>query len=132
MGRIIAAVALGYIAIGALVVATDQLFAAVIPGFKSMAMPPLYYFVISLGTDFLYSIVGGYLCSVIARARDKTATLALIVFGELIGVVSQIALWKTVPHWFGFGLLILYPPAIWIGYLLRSRSQRSPLKWNAA
>jgi hypothetical protein len=123
MGRIVAAAVAGYVAIGILVVLTDQVFAAVIPGFKSMTTPPLYYFVASLGTDSLYSILGGYLCCVIARAGCRNATLMLMVLGEIIGVVSQVSLWQTVPHWFGIGLLILYPPMVWIGSLLRSRGR---------
>jgi hypothetical protein len=121
MGRIIAAVLAGYVAIGVLVVITDQFFAAFIPGFKAMPLPPLYYFVVSLGTDTLYSVFGGYLCSLIARARSQTAGLGLIVFGEVIGLASQIVLWKTVPHWFAIALLLLYPPAVWLGSRLRQQ-----------
>ena len=55
MVRITRALA-GYVAIGVLVVLTDLVFAAVIPGFPAMAQPPLYYFVIVAFTDTLYSI----------------------------------------------------------------------------
>jgi hypothetical protein len=53
MLRIIGAVLAGYIAIGVLVVLTDQVFAAAIPGFRNLATPPLYYFVTVLCTDTL-------------------------------------------------------------------------------
>jgi hypothetical protein len=115
MGRIIAAVVLGYAAVGVLVVGTDQIFAIFIPGLQTMTSPPLYYFVSSLATDTAYTVLGGWLCVRIAREHARNATLGLIVLGELIGLVSQILLWHTVPHWFGMGLLIAYPPAIWIG-----------------
>jgi hypothetical protein len=115
MGRTVVGVIAGYLGIGALVAFTDMLFAAFVPGWKQMAHPPLYYFAISLVTDFLYSIAGGYICAVIAKSRWKSATVALIVMGEVIGVVSQALLWKTVPHWFGIGLLIVYPLGVWIG-----------------
>jgi hypothetical protein len=121
MGRIIAAAVVGYVAIGVLVVTTDKVLAAIIPGFATLEVPPLLYFIVSLTTDSLYSVVGGYLCCVIARDRCRDATLALIIGGELIGLASQIALWRTVPHWFGVVLLLLYPPAVWIGSSLRSR-----------
>jgi hypothetical protein len=119
MGRAVVGVIAGYLGIGALVALTDMLFAAFVPGWKQMAHPPQYYFAISLVTDFLYSIAGGYICAVIAKSRRRGATLALIVIGEAIGVVTQAMLWKTVPHWFGIGLLIVYPLGVWIG------SQRS-------
>jgi hypothetical protein len=115
MGRAILGVVAGYAAIGVLVVLTDQLFAALVPGFRGMVQPPLYYFLISLATDFLYSIVGGYLCGLIARERVRGAVLALMIAGEVIGLATQVFLWNMVPHWFGLGLLVLYPIGVWLG-----------------
>jgi hypothetical protein len=119
MGRAIVGVIAGYLGIGALVAFTDMLFSRLVPGWKQMAHPPLYYFAVSLVTDFLYCIVGGYACAAIAAERRRGATLSLIVLGEVIGIVVQGLLWKTVPHWFGIGLLILYPLGVWIGSRLR-------------
>jgi hypothetical protein len=129
MLRTIGSVLAGYIAIGVLVVLTDQIFAAVIPGSRTMATPPLYYFLIVTFTDTLYTIAGGYLCAVCARAAARTATLGLMVFGEIAGVVSTILGWHIQPHWFAFALLALFPFAVWIGYRLRSRGAQlsSPL-----
>jgi hypothetical protein len=121
MGRTIVGVIAGYLGIGALVAFTDMLFSRMVPGWKQMSQPPLYYFAVSLGTDFLYSILGGYVCAVIAADRKRSATVALIALGEVIGIVTQAMLWKTVPHWFGIGLLILYPAGVWIGSVLRSQ-----------
>jgi hypothetical protein len=129
MGRVIGAAIAGYVAIGILVVCTDQVYALLVPGFKSLPMPPTYYFALSLLTDFIYSILGGYLCAWIAGALARKATLGLIVGGEILGVVSVIVFWNSVPHWFGFGLLILYPPAVWLGskvFLSRDRSEPRP------
>ncbi len=127
MGRIIVAAIVGYVAIGLLVVTTDKVLAATIPGFATLEVPPLLYFVVSLATDTLYSVVGGYLCCVIARDRCRNATLVLIIGGEIAGIASQAALWRTIPHWFAIVLLLLYPPAVWIGSILRSRTAKSPL-----
>lgn len=77
--------------------------------------PPPYYFAVSLGTDFVYTIVGGYLCALIAEGNRRRATLWLILLGEALGVVVQAMLWGSVPHWYGIGLLILYPVGIWVG-----------------
>jgi len=55
----------------------------------------------------------------LAKTRVRDRVLALIALGELVGVVSTIALWGTVPHYFSFALLVLYPPAVWIGSLFR-------------
>jgi hypothetical protein len=59
MGRVIGSAIAGYVAIGILVVCTDQIFALLVPGFKSLPMPPTYYFAVSLLTDTIYSIIGG-------------------------------------------------------------------------
>lgn len=125
MLRNILAVIAGYLATGLLVFSTDQFFAAIVPGFKSITTPPLYYFLISIVTDTLYSIIGGFLCSRIARLPSRrNATLSLILLGEFVGLVSTVFLWKIVPHWFSFALLLLYPPAVWLGYKLQSRQAR--------
>jgi hypothetical protein len=125
MIRTVLAILAGYAEIGLLVVMTDQLFAAVIPGFRSMAMPPAYYFGLSLLTDSFYSMAGGYLCAMIAREHFRRATLGLMIFGEIVGIASQVALWRTVPHWFALALLILYPPMVWIGAGIRSRGRHA-------
>jgi hypothetical protein len=117
MGRMILAILAGYVLIGVLVTVTDRVFAAV-PGFAIMN-PPRYYFLVTLGTDFVYSAVGGYVCSWIAGERAWEGTLCLIAFGETIGLASQVLSWKTVPHWFGIGVLVMYPLGVWIGSRLR-------------
>ncbi len=122
MWRSVAAVVSGYLITGVLIVATDQIFALTVPGFKQMAMPPDYYFAISIATDALYSAVGGWLCAAIAKKRVRDHVLALIVLGEAVGVASTIALWSTVPHYFSFALLAIYPPAVWVGSRFRKAS----------
>jgi len=126
MRRIIAAVFAGYIAIGIMVVLNDQVAARVIPGFASMAVPPASYFRSSLVTNTLYSVLGGLLCAAIARQHARRATVWLMAFGEMAGIASQIALWRTVPHWFGLVLLLTYPPAIWFGAKLREARRVAP------
>jgi len=120
MGRAVVGVIAGYLATGAFVASTDMLFARLVAGWQQMGQPRLYYFAVTLGMDFLYSILGGYVCAVIATNHRRGATLGLIVLGSAIGLVAQALLWKTVPHWFGIGLLVLYPVAIWIGSRLGS------------
>ncbi|MBZ5609734.1 MAG: hypothetical protein LAP38_15850 [Acidobacteriia bacterium] len=125
MLRTVLAAIAGYALIGVLVVFTDQLFSLMIQGFRAMATLPDYYFKVTLGTDAFYSILGGYLCAALAQKAAKDARLWMIVGGEMVGLAAVIALWKTQPHWFALGLLIVYPPAVWIGSWLGSRAQRS-------
>jgi hypothetical protein len=121
MWRTVLAVAAGYVATGVLVVITDSISAALIPGFRTLTEPPMKYLVVTLVTDFIYSIVGGYICAAIAAAQAHGATIGLMIFGELMGIASAIFSWNMQPHWFAIALLILYPPGVWIGYKLRPR-----------
>jgi hypothetical protein len=122
MVRVAAAVIAGWVGIGILVVLTDAIFAATVPGFRTMTPQPLYYFVTVTFTDTLYSIVGGYVCAVIAHTAIHRATWGLMIFGEIFGVVSAVLFWSSQPHWLALGLLVLYPLAVWFGSRLRSRS----------
>jgi hypothetical protein len=119
--RVIGAVLAGYAAIGALIVVTDWIFGFFIPELRSSREPPGYYFAASIMTDSIYSVIGGYLCAKVARTAVRNATLGLMVFGELMGVVSTVMLWYTVPHPYSFALLVLYPPLVWLGSWLRLR-----------
>jgi|HubBroStandDraft_4_1064222.scaffolds.fasta_scaffold201152_2 hypothetical protein len=132
MVRIVGAVLAGYVAIGVLVVLTDLIFAAVIPGFRAMAAPPLYYFVIVTCTNTLYSMAGGYLCAMIAGASARKATLGLMIFGEVMGIGSTILQWHAQPHWSALALLVLFPVAVWIGSRLRSGNAGGALASAAA
>lgn len=113
MVRAILAAIAGYLMIGLLVTFTDQVFTAM-QGFNS-AGPPRSYFLISIVTDSFYSCLGGYLCAGIAKQNSRLATLILLIGGELIGVVAFIMFWRSVPHWFGAVLLVLYPACVRAG-----------------
>ena len=113
MLRIVIAVLLGYALIGGLIW-TDQLYAHLIPGVSPMATPPTWYFLLSMATDTIYTLIGGWLCARISRS-DIRATLGLIILGEVMAIASTVYLWNNVPHFYGFYLLIMYPPAIWFG-----------------
>jgi hypothetical protein len=115
IGRSVGAVLLGYVVIGILVVLTDQLWSMSVRGFSSLPQPPTYYFATTLFTDFLYSAVGGWVSVRIPRQRQMRHAVGLIIFGELIGIATQVGLWNTVPHWYGLTLLILYPAGVWLG-----------------
>jgi hypothetical protein len=119
MARMILGILSGYVLIGVLVTIMNRIFAMAVPGFNTVPNLPHYYFLVTVGTDFIFSIIGGYVCSWIARERAYEGTLCLIALGETIGLAGQVLLWHSVPHWFGIGVLVLYPLAVWIGSKLR-------------
>jgi hypothetical protein len=125
MLRAILAVVAGYILIGTLVRTTDGVFLMSIQGFLAMPNLPPYYFVVSLITDSLYSLLGGYVCSMVAQTRARNAVTGLIITVAMIGVSSLFALWNTVPHWFGIALIGVSPVFIWIGGQLSLRLRKT-------
>ena len=118
MLRTIVAVLVAYAFIGILIAGTDHFYGQQIRGFSTMKMPPIWYFLASMATDILYTFAGGWLCAVISL-RDMRATVGLIVFGEVMGIASTVYLWNTVPHFYSFYLLAVYPPAVWFGAKMR-------------
>jgi hypothetical protein len=123
MLRMILAAVAGYVSIGLLVVSTDGIFAAL--RLASDHYMPTWYFAVSLVMDSLYSVVGGYVCAWLAREKARGAAIGLIVGGEIIGLASQIMLWNKAPHWYGIGLLVTYPIAVWFGGQMRRPLARS-------
>ena len=120
IGRIILAVAAGYIVDGILVALTEQLLSLRAPGVA--ATRPLSYFVVDLISQCLYTVVGGYLCCAIARPDLRAAMAGLMGLGGLVGALSLVLSWKTEPRWYGIGLLAVYPPCVWIGWTLKGRA----------
>ena len=74
----------------------------------------------------------GILRNWIASASARGTTIGLIVFGELMGIVSAIVSWAMQPHWFAIALLILYPIAVWIGYVIARRAPQGSQSARAA
>jgi len=103
MLRVILGGLLGYALIGILIAAGDTI----------LPRGPNYYR-IALVTDTVFTLAGGWLCGLIARG-DTRAAWGLILIGEVMGIASTVYLWHTAPHYYSFYLLIMYPPAVWIG-----------------
>jgi hypothetical protein len=100
IGRTILAVIAGYGANAVLVGVTEQLF--------SRFMVKTDYLVADLITQCLYTIVGGYLCCLIAQRSGRIAVAGLIGTGLLLGTVSLATSWQAEPGWYGIALLTAY------------------------
>ena len=119
MVRIVGGAATGYVLIGLLVVLTDRLFAL-------LTIPLTYYFAITLATDCMWTVLGGFACSKLSYGSRK-AVFGLMIFGEIMGILSAFLAWSTQPHWFAIALLVLYPVAIWVGYKLSGTADAATL-----
>lgn len=122
MGRSILAVILGFGIIGVFVTATDQLFALALPGFEQLPVKPDRYYLISLVTSSVYSLIGGWTCAWIAKKNIRQHAIALVVLGELSGIAALVSSWKIVPYYYTLSLLVLYPLAVMLGAKVYSRT----------
>jgi peptidoglycan/LPS O-acetylase OafA/YrhL len=116
VGRTVFAIVAGYLVNGILVAVTEQFFSSIIPGANTA--PPVDYFALDLMSQCLYTVIGGYLCYLIAQASQRAAIVGLMGLGLLVGAVSLVGSWKTEPHWYGIALLVIYSPCVWIGWKL--------------
>jgi Ca2+/Na+ antiporter len=118
IGRIIVAIVTSYTANAILVVAAEALFLRLLPDIDATRA----FYIVDLISQCLCTVVAGYLCCVIARPLQRIAMAGLIILGVLVGTVSLATSWKTEPHWYGVALLFVYPPCVWIGWTLKSRT----------
>jgi hypothetical protein len=119
VGRGIAAAAAGWLTDGLLVLATERLL---VRHFGS-DVPP--YYVIDFVTQCLYTVIGGYVCGVIAAPKQWWAIVGMIGLALLVGTVSVATSWGREPHWYAILLLVVYAPCALLGWTLRRRSART-------
>jgi hypothetical protein len=120
----------GYIAIGLLIGCTDMIWSALLLHTNNVAAFPPVYWQVSLATTALYTALGGYLCVRIAGPRWSLGRMTLIVAGEGIGLAFVLATWNNPiagPHWYGLGLMIIFPPAIFLGGRLAQPRAATPV-----
>jgi hypothetical protein len=112
MKRVILGSLLGYVFIGLTTVMTHQLlYARMVPTEDS---PRTRYLAVTTATDIILAILGGWLCATVSQ-RARGATLALVIAGEVSSVALALLLWSEVPHFYNFVSWIVYPPAVWLG-----------------
>jgi peptidoglycan/LPS O-acetylase OafA/YrhL len=121
MLRTILAVLVGYGTNAALVAATEE--------FLPKFMRGTSYFVTDLITQCLYEVVAGYVCCLVSkRSNRRLAVFVLIGLGLLIGTISVVASWNAEPHWYQIGLLVVWAPCVWIGYVLANPATKEVAK----
>ena len=116
----ILAVVAGYLANGILVAGSEALLTKWMP-----RLPFRSFYAIDLVSQCIYTIVGGYICRMVARPSARAALAGLIGLAMLVGTISLITSWKSEPHWYGIALLMVYPPCAWAGW--RSKEAREKL-----
>lgn len=111
----------GWGSVGVLVVLTDGLLHLLFPSEYTMGKrPPDYLAALSLVTSTLWSVVGGWVTARIAKTKPWHHILGLIVWGELMGVVSLVMTWGQIQAWYQIGLIVAWLPAVVAGGWIRA------------
>lgn len=121
VGRVILAVFAGWITNAILTGAAEVLMWRSMRG-AGGHLPPRYY-MIDLICQCCFTVLGGYLCCVIARPLHRVAMISLMALGLLIGGLSLPSSWSREPHWYRIALLAAWVPCIWMGWTLRSSAR---------
>jgi len=110
---IILAVLVGYTVNALLIAGAEQLL--------SMAFADRTWMRADVATQCVIQAVSGYLCSRMARDKERAATIGLIIVGLLVGTISVVRSWHAEAHWYAISLLIVYAPCVWIGHRMERR-----------
>lgn len=60
----------------------------------------------------MWSVIGGYITAQVVSRKRWHHIVALVIWGELMGVVSAIATWGQIQSWYLIGLILLWVPAV--------------------
>lgn len=106
----------GWAVVGVLVVLTDLVLGKIFPTeYVAGRIPPDRLSALSLATATLYSVLGGWITVKLARTRPWRHAMYLILWGELMGVLSAVMTWGQIQWWYQIGLLAAWPLAIALG-----------------
>jgi hypothetical protein len=116
MLRSILSVLAGWASVGILVVLTDLVLGKMFPAeYVAGKIPPDRLAALSLGISTLYSVLGGWITAKLAARRPWRHAVYLILWGEIMGVLSAVMTWGQIQWWYQTGLLVAWPVAIAAG-----------------
>jgi nitrate/nitrite transporter NarK len=119
--RSVAAIVASYIVVYGIVFASDPILALLFPGqYVSGKVPPTFLLWLTTAIFALASILGGWLCVLLAPTRPVLHLFVLFLVGEAIGIVFTVGNWSMWPHWYSFVWLAIWPACLWVGGWARS------------
>jgi len=119
LGRSIAAVVLGFLAVVVLSLATDQLFHVLDvypPWGEPMWSPALNLLALTYRT--VYTVLGGYLTARLAPQAPMRHVAILAVIGTvaaIAGALTALSVADLGPTWYPIALAVLAFPSVWLG-----------------
>ena len=125
--RSVASVVVSYVVVYGIVMLSDPVLTHFFPGqYVVGKVPPTFLLWTSTAIFAAASILGGWLCTVIAPSRPGVHLLSLFAVGEALGLFFTWRMWGQWPHWHSFVWLAVWPVCIWIGGLIRRSPQMPP------
>ncbi len=107
----------------ALVAATDPLLHALFPNDYNRGQTiPDWLLWLSTALFTVISILCAWVCAKLAPSKVRMHVIGFFALGEVLGVVATALNWGGVPHWYSIAWLVVWIPAVWIGWKLAGRS----------
>lgn len=120
--RSVGAVVAGFLTIGVLSTAADQLFHAT--GVFPPNGQPMYddgLFALALGYRALFGILAGFVTARLAPSHPLGHALALGVVGVVLSTIGAVAMWDMGPGWYPVAVIMICLPTAWLGASLQIR-----------
>jgi len=119
----IACVGGSYVLCVVLVMLSNPLLGALFPNdFVHGKQIPDSLLLVSTAFFALASILCAWICAKTAPGKVLTHVIWFFAIGEIMGLATTPMNWGKVPHWYSIAWLLLWIPAVWIGWKLARRS----------
>jgi hypothetical protein len=118
MLRSIGAVVAGYLVMA---VAIMVMFIIAFP--DPTVTPGMGFMIFSLAYGFLFGILGGWVCGLIARKAELKHAAVIAAIGILISILSMIFAAEQSPVWFQVANMVVLTIAVTAGGWLRARQR---------
>lgn len=125
--RTVASVVVSYVVVYGIVMLSDPVLMHFFPNqYVAGKLPPTLLLWISTAIFAVSSVLGGWLCVLIAPSRPGAHLLALFAVGEALGLYFTWHMWGQWPHWHSFVWLAVWPLCLWIGGQAKRPAQVVP------
>jgi len=118
MLRSIGAVVAGYLLIAAAII---TLFAVFYP--DPTAVPSQGFMLFSMVYGFVFGILGGYVCGLIAQRAEVKHAAIIAGIGILVSVLSMVFAAAKEPMWYQLANMVVLTIAVLLGGWLRARQK---------
>ena len=105
-----------------LVFATDPLLHALFPkDYNQGQTIPDWLLGVSTALFTVISVLCAWVCAKLAPSKVRMHVIGFFALGEIMGLAFTVVGWGKVPHWYSIAWLLVWIPAVWIGWKLAGR-----------